>query len=95
MWLMGIISVAFLFFANLERISKLKFGKTGFEAETREVVREARSTIKELRDLSKIMVSSILGLVKRTGRFGGYSYDEKEQIKEQTVAVLMGLGIKD
>ena len=93
MWLMIIISVVFLFFANLDKISKLKFDKTGFEAETREVVREAKSTIKELQDLSKIMALSTLGLVKRSGRWGGYSYDDKEKIKDQTLSVLKKVGI--
>ena len=95
MWLMGIISVVFLFFSNLDKISKLKFGRTGFEAETREVVKEARNTIKELQDLSKIMASTTLGLVKRTGRLGGYSYDDKEKIKNETLDVLERLGISD
>ena len=95
MWLMVIISVVFLFFANLDKISKLKFGKAGFEAETREVIEEAKSTIRELQDLSTIMALSTLGLVKRSGRWGGYSYDEKEKIKDQTLSVLKRIGIPD
>ena len=94
MWLMGIISVVFLFFANLDKISKLRFDKTGFEAETREVVREAKSTIKELQDLSKIMAITTLGLIKRAGRLAaGYSYGEKENIKESVLDVLQQNGI--
>lgn len=93
LWPMTILSVVLLFFANLDKISKLRFDKTGFEAETREVVKEARSTIKELQDLSKIMASTTLGLVKRTGRWGGYSYAEKEEIKKQTLNVLEKIGI--
>ena len=95
MWLMGVICVVFLFFSNLDKISKLKFGRSGFEAETREVVKEAKSTIKELHDLSKIMASTTLGLVKRIGRWGGYSYDDKEKIKNETLDVLNRLGISD
>jgi hypothetical protein len=95
MWVLFMLCIALLFFANLERIKRLRFDKSGFEAETREVVKEARDTIKELQDLSKIMASTTLGLVKRTGRWGGYSYDEKEKIKNETLDVLERLGISD
>lgn len=93
MWILFILCLALLFFANLESIKRLKFNKSGFEAETREVVKEARNTIKELQDLSKIMASTTLGLVKRSGRWGGYSYDEKENIKKEILDVLERLGI--
>lgn len=95
MWLMVVMAVVFLLFANLDKISKFKFNKTGVEAETREIVKEAKSTIKELQDLSKIMALSTLGLVKRSGRWGGYSYDDKEKIKEETLSVLKKVGISD
>ncbi len=91
-----IAGIASLLFANLYRFRWFKFGKSGIEAETREVVREARSTIKELQDLSKIMTMTTLGLVKRAGRFAaGYSYDEKDSIKESVLNVLQQIGISD
>ena len=71
MWVLFILCMALLFFANLERFKRLKVDKSGFEAETREVIREAKSTINELQDLSKIMANISLGLLKRAGRFGG------------------------
>jgi hypothetical protein len=100
----GLMMVAFLsflallFFANLDRISEFKAGKSGFEAKTREVtkvVEEAKSTIKELQLLSKIVAMAALSLVKRTGRIGGYSDEEEETIKESILKVLHQLGIPD
>lgn len=83
MYILFFLCLACLFFANLDHIKRVKVDKSGFEAETREVIREARSTIKELQDLSKIMAHISLGLLKREGRFGGgYSYDEKENLKD-------------
>jgi len=90
-----ITAIASLLFANLDRFRRFKLDKSGIEAETREVVKEAKSTIKELQDLSKIMASTILGLVKRSGRWGGYSYDEKEKVKNETLGVLERLRISD
>jgi hypothetical protein len=95
MWMAFLACGIFLFFANLERVLRLKVGPSGFEAETRAVVNEAKNTIKELQDLSKIMASSVLGLVKRTGRMGGYSYDDKEKIKGSTLDVLRNLGVSE
>ncbi len=95
MWMAFFACGLFLFFANLERVLRLKVGPSGVEAETRAVVEEAKSTIKELHDLSKIMASSVLGLVKRTGRMGGYSYDDKERIKGSTLEVLQNLGVSE
>lgn len=91
-----IAGIASLLFANLDRFKRFKVDKSGVEAETREVVREARSTIKELQNLSKIMASITLGLIKRAGRYGGgYSYDEKESVKESVLNVLQQIGVSD
>lgn len=95
---MGVTFVAFvllLLCANLDRIKWFKIGQSGVEAETREVIEEAKSTIKELQSLSKIMATTTLGLVKRTGRWGGYSYDEKEEVKESTLKVLREIGVSE
>ena len=93
MWLFMIMSVAFLFFSNLDRIVKITLSKTGFTAETREVIKEAKITINELQDLAKITATLSLGLVKRTGRLGGYSYDEKEYLKKSVLQVLEQIGL--
>ena len=85
-----------LFFANLDRISEFKASKSGFEAKTREVkeiVEEAKITIKQIQILSKIVASTTLSLVKRSGRMGGYSDDEEEKIKESILNVLLQLKI--
>ena len=42
-----------LFFANIDKIKKLKASAAGFEAETREVIKEAKDTIEELRLIAK------------------------------------------
>lgn len=42
--------------ANSDRIAKIRAGAGGFEAETRAVIDEARSTIEELRVIGKIAI---------------------------------------
>ena len=90
MWLALVSCVVLLIFANLGRISWFKFDKGSFEAK----MREAENTIRELQDLSKIMAITTLGLIKRAGRLAaGYSYGEKENIKESVLDVLQQNGI--
>ena len=96
MWILSLLCFASLVFANLDRIKRFKVDKSGFEAETREIVKEARNTIKELQDLSKIMATITLGLVKRTGRWGGgYSYEEKEDLRDSVLNILLQIGVSD
>ena len=92
--------LALLIFANLDKFSEFRFKifKTVLEGKIREAeeaTQEAKSTIKQLRSLAKIMAHTTLGLVKRTGRLGGYSYDEKEEVKESTLKVLREIGISE
>jgi hypothetical protein len=96
MWVLFLLCLALLVFANLDRLKWFKVDKSGFEAETREIVKEARNTIKELQDLSKIMANISLGLLKRAGRFGGgYSYGEKENLKDSVLNVLRQIGVSN
>ena len=96
---MGFSLTAFLglmFFANIDKFSEFKAGKSGFEAKTREVtqvVNEAKTTIKELQALAKITASTTLSLVKRAGRIGGFSDEAEENIKKSILDVLDRLKI--
>jgi len=90
--------LALLCFANLEKFSWFKASQSGFEAKIREAkvaTEEARSTIKQLKSLGKIMAHITLGLVKRIGRVGGYPYDEQQEIKGTTLNVLREIGIPE
>ncbi len=95
MWVTFFAFGILLFYAYIDKISEFRIDKSGFMAKTREFLKEAKSTIKELQSLSKIMASTTLGLVKKTGRLGGYSYDEKENIKEATLKVLHEIGVSE
>ena len=79
------------------RLEGLKFGKEGIEAtlaEVREATHEARETTKEVKEFMKATSVAVLGLIKRSGKAsGGYSYDDKEQIKQDILANLSTMGI--
>lgn len=95
MWATFLAFGILLFFAHIESLAEFTINMSGFTAKTRKLFEEAQSTVKELKSLAKIMASTTLGLVKRTGRWGGYSYDEKEEIKESTLNVLHEIGIPE
>lgn len=91
-----IIFLAFLLFLRQGRLAKLKFNREGFEAtmaEVREATQEAEKATKEINEFMKITAAAVLGLVKRTGRAGGYSYDDKEQIRQEYLTNLREMGV--
>ena len=64
-----------MFFAHIDQIKKIKFGKSGFEAETKELnelIGKAKVTINELQQIAIVVGSLTLSVVQRSGRIGGY-----------------------
>ena len=88
-----LLAIGLLFVANSDRIAKVRASATGFEAETRALIDEARATIDQLRIVGKIAVQANLSLVMRAGRWGGFSYDERERIRQVSLAALDQLGV--
>lgn len=80
---------------NADRIHKLKLSADGIEAETRELRRETRDTLEELRELATIVATNTLSLVMRAGRFGTYTNEEKEGVKNDVTRLLRKLGVED
>ena len=89
----GVLAGILLLAANSDRIAKVRASATGFEAETRALIDEARATIDQLRIVGKIAVQANLSLVMRAGRWGGFSYDERERIRQVSLAALDQLGV--
>lgn len=89
----GLLAAVLILAANADRISRLKASATGFEAETRAIIDEARATIDQLRAVAKIAVQANLSLVMRSGRWGGFSFDEKESIRQASLHALDALHI--
>lgn len=87
--------VGLLIAANLDRIKSFRATRSGVEAETREIIAEAKSAITELQLLARNIGELTLSLVKRSGRFGGYDEDEKENIKFSVLDVLRKIGIPE
>lgn len=80
-------SAVLLIMANLDQIAEFKASGAGIEARTRDVLARAQNTQNELQRLSKRVASISLSLVKRSGRLGGYSENEQEQIKSSVLTV--------
>lgn len=87
--------IALLVTANLDRISEFKASRSGIEARTREVVARAETTISELQLLATQVAELSLSLVKRQGRWGGYSDDEQDAIRTSVFSVLSKLGLPE
>lgn len=86
-----------MFFAHIDQIKKIKFGKSGFEAETKELnelIGRAKVTINELQQIAIVVGSLTLSLVQRSGRMGGYDETEKENIKDEIISLLSNLDLK-
>jgi hypothetical protein len=97
-------SIAFLLICLLSvilllrqgKLAKLEFSREGIVATMAKVqvaTAQAEKATKEVRESMKTTAASVLGLVKRSGRWGGYSYDEKEEIKKELLANLSEMGI--
>lgn len=86
--------IALLVAANLDRISEFKASSNGIEARTREVVARAETAVFELQLLAKQLAELSLSLVKRQGRWGGYSDQEQEAIRASVLHVLQRLGLE-
>src|SRR5277367_6221241 len=90
----GLVGFAgLLIAANLDRLAEFKATRSGIEARTREIFARAEVTIDQLQSLAKIVATLSLSLVKRTGRFGGYSDEEQDKILGDTLDVLHRIGV--
>lgn len=87
--------IALLVTANLDRISEFKASRSGIEARTREVVARAETAVSELQLLAIQVAELSLSLVKRQGRWGGYSDDEQDAIRNSVFSVLSKLGLPE
>ena len=97
-WVMGMAFFGFvgcLLAANLDRISEFKASRSGVEAKTREVVARAENTLRELQLLARRVAELSLSLVKRSGRFGGYSDEEQDHIKNDLISVLQEIKVSE
>lgn len=89
-----LLSLAFLFVANLDKIKKASASaRDGFTIEAQETIHRAEVTIQEMRELSTLVAQTSLSLVQRASRFGGYQEEEKEEIKKKALQVLSQMGV--
>jgi len=86
----------FLFVGFLKEFKHFKASlTTGIEAETREVVREAKDVINELRKMALLFSGMSLKGIKSAGRLGGNPNRESEEIKDSLIGLLKDLGATD
>lgn len=85
--------VALLIVANLDRVAEVSASKDGFQLRAQAVVERAENAVSEIQLLAKIVADISLSLVMRSGRMGGYSDQEKEQIKKSVFDVLSKIGL--
>lgn len=90
-----LLSLAFLIFANIDKIKKARASKDGFEVEMKEIIRKAEVTFSDLNELAKLAAQTSLSLVKRGARIGGFPISEQEAIKERVMAIVDQLSVTD
>ena len=76
-WLSFLAAVVCLLFGNLDRIESFKASPTGIEAQTREVIREAKGAIRELQLVAKIFSQLFVTMMHAEGRLGGGIRDKQ------------------
>lgn len=95
-WILFVGAIAcggFLVVANLDRISLFKASRSGVEAHTREVIERAESAVKEVQLLAAHVAQLSLSLIKRTGRWGGYTDEEQDAQQQSIIGVLQKLDV--
>ena len=85
--------VLFLLCANLDRIAEISASPDGLTAKTRELVQRTEGAINELQLLAAQLAALGLSLIKRQGRFGGYSVIEEQRLKSDMLDVIGRLGV--
>ena len=91
-----IAAVACLFFANIDSIKSFQLSGMGFQAETREVVREARDTIEQTKLLATELAKFALLVINAEGRMGGgIDLDKKREASDRILQTLRDLHVDE
>ena len=77
-----------LFFANLDKLKRFKIGQTGLDAETHEVVAEAKDTIKRMQKLAKAYGSMMITQAESSQYVSGPSPQERDAVKDAVAELL-------
>lgn len=85
--------ILIVFINNLDKISEIKATAKGFEAKTREIVEKAEVTIEQLQKIALVLADTELSVVIRSGRWGGFTKEEKEKLKNSVLSILDQLKI--
>jgi len=87
-------SAVFLAFANLDKFSKFK--GAGFEAELRDVVKEANATIEHLKSVATPLIVTSLDLMTKGGRYvDDVGINKSHELFDKLVNLENEIGLKD
>lgn len=85
-----------LLLGNSHRIKWFKASATGIEAETRNVIREAKGTLAELRLVAKHFSAMFVTMMQADGRMGGgLSDDTREAMTSELLQNLRQIGLNE
>ena len=90
-----IAGLAFLFFANIDTIKTFRISGTGFEAETREVVREAQDAIQQTKLLATEFAKFAILMINAEGRWGGIGLAKKKEVSDLILQTLRALNVDE
>jgi hypothetical protein len=93
MGIAAFLSLSLLFFANLNKFATFKASAKGIEATTRELARETKDTLKELRELATIVSKIQISLLVRQGRLGGYKEEAQQAFRDEIISLLDKIGV--
>lgn len=90
-----VLTLGLFAFGNIDRLKSFKTTATGIEAETRELARETRDTLAELRQLAVLVAKIQVSLLVRHGRLGGYREETQQKFRDQILALLRQIGVSE
>ena len=73
---------------NLDKLKRFKIGQTGLDAETHEVVAEAKDTIKRMQKLAKAYGSMMITQAESSQYVSGPSPQERDAVKDAVAELL-------
>lgn len=92
-WALLLSALIVLLATRFDAIEELSFGP--LRARLSREVEEATETLKRVRELAHLTAASTLSLVKMSGRMGGYTDAEEDEIKRSMIALLKQLNLTD
>lgn len=90
-WPLCIGAIACLAVANLDRVQELRIGKEGLHA----LLIKTERTVADARAIVRLAASTTLAMVQGSGRWGGFSEEDKQRYLREAISLLKNNGFSE